>query len=44
VQGDGTAWRGREASGETRDGGAARARRVAGGLGTEQGRERERER
>ena len=50
VQGDGAAWRGREASGDQRRG-ATRARRVAGGLDSdgdhgsasaEQGREIER--
>ena len=34
VQGDGAAWRDRDASGEARDGEAVRARRVAGSLGS----------
>ena len=43
VQGDGATWRDRDASGEARDGEAAKARRVAVPAARRQRRERERE-
>ena len=43
VQGDGAAWRDRDASGEARDGEAVRARRVAVPAARQQRRERETE-